>query len=275
MNVRDWIRSAAARLEALGVESPKLEAEVLAAHVLGVERVWLIAHPDAEFPDLAGEGLLQRREAREPLAYIVGWREFYGRRFQVRPGVLIPRQDTEILVETALRLAVNGPVLDIGTGSGCIAITLKLEKPALEVVALDLSERALEVARSNAEALQADVQFVQSDLFDLYDLSDKRFELIATNPPYIAETETLAPEVKDHEPKEALFSGPTGLEFYERLAIEAPNHLKAGGALAMEVGYTQAAAVQKIFEDRGWRHEETLPDLAGHDRVVVVRTCHN
>lgn len=274
MNVGEWIRSATARLQALGIDSPKLEAEVLAAHVLRVERVWLIAHPEAEFPELAGEGLLQRREQREPLAYIVGWREFYGRRFSVRPGVLVPRQDTEILVEAALRLAQKGPVLDIGTGSGCIAITVKLEKPSLSVTAIDLSEEALEVARSNSEALSAEVQYVLSDLFDQLDLSH-RFEVIATNPPYIAETETLMPEVARHEPRGALFSGPTGLEFYERLAAEAADHLVEGGYLAMEVGYTQAAEVRKIFEDKGWRHQETIKDLAGHERVVIVRTCHN
>lgn len=268
MTVRDWIDLAAARLREAGVDSPKLDAEVLAAHVLDVERVWLVAHPEAEFPDLAGEALLQRRERREPLAYIVGWREFYGRRFFVRPGVLIPRQETEVLVDAALHFADEGPILDIGTGSGCIAVTIKLENPYVSVTAVDVSPEALAVARSNAVTHEADVRFVESNLFSA--LGDAKFEVIVSNPPYIADQEELMPEVGEYEPATALFAGPTGLEFYERLATEAIGHLTERGRLVMEVGYTQAAGVIGLFKERGWFHEWTAEDLSGNDRVIAV-----
>lgn len=268
MTVRDWIDSATERLRLAGIDSPKLDAEVLAAHVLDVERVWLVAHPEAEFPDLAGESLLQRREAREPLAYIIGWREFYGRRFFVRPGVLVPRQETEVLVDAALHFADAGPILDIGTGSGCIAITIKLENAALAVVGIDVSPKALEVAKNNATTQEADVRFVQSDLFEA--IAGERFEVIVSNPPYIADSEELMPEVADHEPHGALFAGPTGLEFYTRLANEAAAHLTPRGRMVMEVGYTQAEDVIRLFQKHGWLHEWTAEDLSGHDRVIAV-----
>jgi len=268
MTVRDWIDSATERLRLAGIDTPKLDAEVLAAHVLDVERVWLVAHPEAEFPELAGEPLLQRRESREPLAYIIGWREFYGRRFFVRPGVLVPRQETEVLVDAALHFADEGPILDIGTGSGCIAITMKLENSTLTVVGADVSAKALEVAKNNATTHEADVRFVQSDLFA--SIPDERFEVIVSNPPYIADGESLMPEVAQHEPPGALFAGPTGLEFYERLAREAARHLTPRGRLVMEVGYTQAQDVIRLFEAHGWFHEWTAEDLSGHDRVIAV-----
>jgi len=268
MTVRDWIDSATERLRLVGIDSPKLDAEVLAAHVLDVERVWLVAHPEAEFPGLAGEPLLQRREAREPLAYIIGWREFYGRRFFVRPGVLVPQQETEMLVDAALHFSDVGPILDIGTGSGCIAITVKLENPTLSVFGVDVSAKALEVAKNNATTQEADVQFIQSDLFT--ELGDQRFEVIVSNPPYIADGEELMPEVVDHEPHGALFAGPTGLEFYERLANEAGAQLKPRGRMVLEVGYTQAQEVIGLFQEKGWFHEWTAEDLSGHDRVIAV-----
>jgi release factor glutamine methyltransferase len=267
MTVREWVLRAADRLSGAGIESAKLESTLLAAHVLGVERTWIVAHPEAEINILAGESLLQRREAREPLAYILGWREFFGRRFEVRPGVLIPRQETEILVEVAKAEAGNGPVLDLGTGSGCIAITLKLEIPDLEVWASDVSSRALDVAKNNAEMLQSDVRFVSSDGFSK--LGRKQFGLIVSNPPYISTGEELMPEVRIYEPEEALFSGPTGLEFYERLAREAPEHLIAGGKLAVEVGHTQSQAVSQILESQGWTQISAIRDLSGIERVVV------
>jgi len=263
---------AAARLEAAGVESARLEAQLLAAHVLLVDRSWLLTHPEAEFPELAGESVLHRREAREPLAYILGQREFYGRPFRVTPAVLIPRQETETLIEAALNLGKPGEtlqVLDIGTGSGCIAVTLKLERPAWQVTAVDLSEAALEVARDNAEILGASVRFVHSNAFE--SLLGESFDLIVSNPPYIGNDEPLMPEVGSHEPSLALFSGPTGLEFYQRLAEEAPAYLNDGGTLMVEVGHTQAEAVRRVFEGAGWCHRETIADLSGTARVVSVQ----
>lgn len=253
----------------VGIESARLEAQVLAGHVLRVDRSWLLAHPEHEFNELAGETLLQRRAAREPLAYLLGHREFFGRDFRVTPAVLIPRQETETLVEEALRREGSAEVLDVGTGSGAIAITLAKERPDWRVVAVDVSPTALSIAQENAESLRADVRFVLSDGFT--ELLGESFDLIVTNPPYIGTDEPLMPEVAGHEPHLALFSGATGLEFYERLAREAPAHLNDGGFLMMEVGYRQAADVQRLFEDAGWRHERTVADLDGTPRVVVVR----
>lgn len=268
MTLREWLLQAESRLRALGVDSPRLEAQVLAMHILRVDRSFLFAHPEHEFPDLAGEAMLQRREGHEPLAYLVGHREFFGRDYRVTPAVLIPRQDTEVLVETALK-TTGGTVLDIGAGSGAIAVTLKLERPEWEVTAVDISPLALEVAEENAKNLQANVRFLLSDGFEA--LLGEAFDLIVTNPPYIGRSEPLAPEVAGHEPELALYGGETGLEFYERLAREASAYLNDGGQLMMEVGYQQAAAVQTLFEKAGWEHVETVPDLAGIDRVVVVR----
>jgi len=267
MTVQDWLPHAAARLSNAGIESAKMESALLAAHVFGVERTWIVAHPEAEINVLAAENLLQRREAREPLAYIVGWREFYGRRFAVRPGVLIPRQETEVLVDIAKAEAGKGPVLDLGTGSGCIAITLRLEMPTVEVWAVDISERALDVAQANAESLNAHVHFVRSDGFSK--LGDQKFQIIVSNPPYISVQEELMPEVARYEPAEALFSGPTGLEFYERLAREAPAQMVLGGRLAVEVGHTQAGPVGQFLAQAGWSQIHTVRDLSGIERVVI------
>ncbi|MBC8063219.1 MAG: peptide chain release factor N(5)-glutamine methyltransferase [Chlorobia bacterium] len=267
MNLQVWLTQASERLAAAGVDSHRLEAQLLAAHLFLVDRTWIVAHPEAEVNELAAETLLQRRENREPLAYIVGWREFYGRRFEVAPGVLIPRQETEVLLETALRLAHEGPVLDLGTGSGCLAITLKLERPEIEVWASDISPRALAIARRNAAYHEAKVNFVQSNLF--HNFPSIQFEHIISNPPYIADDETLMPEVRNHEPAGALFSGPTGLEFYETLAREAPPYLGFIGKLAVEVGHTQAWNVVNLLIEHGWPNDYVVSDLSGIDRVVV------
>ena len=272
MILLEWLEHASKRLAVAGIDSPSLEAQILAGHVLLKDRPWIVAHPDAEINVLAAESVLQRREGREPLAYILGWREFYGRRFRVRPGVLIPRQDTEILLETALELTKTGPVLDLGTGSGCLAATIKLERPDLIVHATDISDLALDVARENAENLGAQVEFVRSDGFEA--ISDQ-YELIVTNPPYVADHEVLMPEVALHEPSNALYAGPTGLEFYMRLASEAGQHLLPNGILAMELGHTQAIAATRVFVEQGWHKVEIRKDLSGIDRVLVVQWTAN
>ena len=268
MRLDEWLRNATTRLDLAGIDSARLEAQVLAAHVLRVDRSWLLAHPDHDFNDLAGEGLLQRREAREPLAYLTGYREFRGLEFNVDPSVLIPRHETEELVEAALE-APGGTVLDLGTGSGILAITLKLERPDWDVTAVDVSPEALATASANARFHGAGVRFVLSDAFGA--LLGESFDLIVSNPPYIGDDETLPPEVREHEPARALFSGPTGLEFYARLANEAPAHLEDGGLLLLEIGHRQADAVRAIFEGAGWRHETTRRDLSGVERVAGFR----
>ncbi len=272
MRLDEWLRNATTRLDLAGVDSPRLEAQVLAAHVLRVDRSWLLAHPEHDFNELAGETLLQRREAREPLAYLTGYREFRGLQFGVDPSVLIPRQETEELIEAALESEITNDsprVLDLGTGSGILAITLKLERPAWDLTAIDLSSEALATASANARFHGADVRFVLSDGFAA--LLGESFDLIVSNPPYIGNEEELPPEVKDHEPPFALFSGPTGLEFYARLANEAPAHLEDGGLLLLEVGHRQASEVRALFEGAGWQHETTRRDLSGVERVVGFR----
>ncbi len=271
MTVKEWIKRARSRLETVGIEPARIEAEVLAAHVLRVTRAWLYAHPDDEFPELAGETLLVRRESGEPLAYILGYREFYGRSFSVDPAVLIPRHETEGLVEASLQLANDRikSVLDLGTGSGILAITLKLERPNLDVTACDISPEAIGVASTNARFHHAEVKFVLSDRFSSF--LGESFDLIVSNPPYIAHGDFLPDEVSQHEPAQALWSGPTGLEFYESLAVEAKDHMNDEGLLALEVGHTQAEQVKDLFEAAGWSYLETRQDLAGIDRIVVFR----
>ena len=282
MRLDEWLRNATTRLDLAGVDSPRLEAQVLAAHVLRVDRAWLLAHPDHGFNELAGEALLQRREAREPLAYLTGHREFRSREFGVDRSVLIPRQETEELVDAALGLfpapafgddplgeATAPNVLDLGTGSGILAVTLKLERPRWKVTAVDVSPEALATASANARFHAADVRFVLSDGFGA--LLGEDFDLIVSNPPYVGDDEALPPEVREHEPPAALFSGPTGLEFYVRLANEAPAHLRDGGLILLEVGHRQADEVRALFEGAGWRHATTRRDLSGVERVVGFR----
>lgn len=263
MRLDHWLAEAERRLRAVS-DSPRLEAQVLAAEILGVSRTWLLTHPEAE---IEGEPLLERRERHEPLAYILGRREFYGRDFEVSPAVLIPRQDTETLIDAALRLGPpSGSVLDVGVGSGAIAVTLKLERPNWNVTGVDISPEALAVASGNACRLNAEVRFLLSDAFAA--LSGETFELIVSNPPYIGREEALMPDVLDFEPHLALFAEEGGLAFYRRLAIEAPDYLHSEGLVLLEVGHTQAQSVRTLFESVGWQHLETINDLAGIPRVV-------
>ncbi|TCS73235.1 [protein release factor]-glutamine N5-methyltransferase [Sulfuritortus calidifontis] len=260
----------------------RLEAQALAAHALEVTRVWLVAHGRDR---LAGEltdkieALFRRRCAGEPVAYLIGRREFYGREFQVGPSVLIPRPETEHLVEAALtRLLPLSPtplpkgegnkisVLDIGTGSGCIAITLKLERPDLSVTAVDVSPTALSLARANAEALHAEIEFIESDLFSA--LAGRRFELIVSNPPYIPTAdEHLSQGDLRFEPKNALASGPDGLDAIRLIIDQAKRHLAPGGWLLFEHGYDQGEAVQALLKTAGYAEVFLEQDLAGQPRV--------
>ncbi|MFY9234192.1 MAG: peptide chain release factor N(5)-glutamine methyltransferase [Fimbriimonadaceae bacterium] len=281
MELEEWLKIAEARLAAAGIDTPRLDAQMLAAYIFGAERAWLLTRPKHEIPEGAGEALLQRRESREPLPYILGWREFYGRRFAVNPTVLIPRQETELLIEEAMRIlsqpsADNDDpwVLDLGTGSGCIAITLKLERPELEVTASEVSPRALDTARQNAEQLGATIRWVQSDLFAQL---EGPFDLIVTNPPYIPHGEGLMPEVAHFEPAVALRAGELGLNFYKTLSQQAQAYLNAGGWLLAEIGAGQDEAVTQMFANAGWEEVACRPDLSGIPRVVRARapTRHN
>lgn len=262
--------------EALALERPeaRIEARVLLAHALKVDHAWLIAH-DRDTPTPAQrdaiENLIACRTDGEPVAYILGEREFYGRMFKVTPAVLIPRPETELLVEAALeRLPRNHPahVLDIGAGSGCIAITLALECPLCTVTAVDISSPALRIAEENAHRLAARTRFLQSDLYEA--IGDVRFDLILSNPPYIAQFDPhLQQGDVRFEPGLALVSGPDGLDTLRRLVQTAPKHLLPGGWLMFEHGWNQADSVRKLMAQSGFMNVACLPDLAGHNRVTL------
>lgn len=262
----EWLQRASASI-------PTLEAQVLAAHVLGVDRSWVIAHPEAVIDPTELDSLLIRRSAGEPLPYILGWREFYGRRFAVDPRVLIPRQETEILVEMVLENVATGQkVVDIGTGSGCIALTLAVERPDLEISAVDKSADALAVARENAAEFGLisgggtgtgpRVDFFQAD--GIRWLSENRVDVIVTNPPYVGLNDELGPGVAEFEPHDALFAGDSGLDFYRSLA-----DAEWTGELFCEIGRGQGGAIRALFDAQEFvasRH-----DLAGIERVLHFR----
>jgi len=269
-SVGEWLRRATEELTRAGIESANLEAQLLAAAAQGVERTQILIHPEWPIPPEA-EGILARRLKREPLAYILGWREFFGHRFAVGPGVLIPRQDTETLVEAALELSLpaNARVVDIGSGSGAIAVSLALSRPDWQVTAVDLSPTAVDFTRKNAEALGANIDVIQSNVFEC--LSNAQFDLIVSNPPYIRAHDEVQPDVRLHEPEMALFAGEDGLDFYRPLARAGLSWLVPGGWMLLEVGYDQAPEVMALFEEAGWRVHTPVKDLSGIERVVRLQ----
>lgn len=267
LTLGDWIQSATEQLQRAGVDSARLDAQVLAAHSFGQDRSWVLAHPEVEI-NKELDAVLARRIRREPLAYIVGSREFYGRRFYVDHDVLVPRQETEFVVERALLWmrddALPWSVLDVGTGSGCIGITLALERPDAQVTLLDKSANALRVASKNADALGARVDFVHSDLFRY--LPKSLYRMVVSNPPYVAHSDDLPPEVRDFEPADALFAEAQGLAIYRRLAAECYQRTLCD-VLIVEIGQGQADAVESVFGEYGWQLADALADLSG-----IVRT---
>jgi len=280
MTVGDALRQATERLAKAGVPEPSLDAERLLRHVLLWDRAALLAreaHALTADEEARFSSMVAERERRRPLQHLVGTQAFYGRDFVVTPDVLIPRPETEILVEAALeRVSATEPavVVDIGTGSGCIALTVAAERPSAEVHALDVSYEALDVARINARrlGLEGRVRFYQGDLaLPLRDMV-RRVDLVLSNPPYVAEVEWagLEPEVRDHEPRVALVPVPDAPRMYRRLAGGARRALRPGGALLMEVGQGQAEEVSAICVREGYRVERVIPDLQGIPRVVVA-----
>lgn len=262
-------------------DSPRLDSELLLAHALGVDRVKLIidSRRPLEEAELARfRELLLRRRKHEPIAYILGEREFYGLRFTVNRHVLIPRPDTETLVNVALtrtaHLSLHGRALDVCTGSGCVAIAFSKERPTWQVIGSDLSLEALAVARHNAWRLGAiwNLDFRHADLLGGFE-REEGFDLIMANPPYVpdAEVPTLSPDIKLHEPAAALCGGPDGLALIRRLVKAAPGLLAAGGLLALEVGAGQAARVAKGLLSYGFSDVEQARDYAGIERVVSGR----
>ena len=254
---------------------PMLEARALLAHQLGVTRERLIAQPEQRVAPADAQGLAKfvaRRQRGEPLAYLLGEKEFYGRMFLVSPAVLIPRPETEQLVEAALSLGLrdDAHILDLGTGSGCIAITLALERPAWHVTASDSSNDAIRVARVTAGKSQAtNLTFRHGCWFSA--ISDQRFDLIVSNPPYVAVDDPHLDALR-FEPRTALVADADGLACLHTIIDGAPPHLVPGGYLALEHGYDQAASLRDRFAASGWRDVLTLTDLAGLERVTLGRT---
>jgi release factor glutamine methyltransferase len=254
---------------------PLAEARALLAFALGVRRETLIAHPDRSV-DAAVQArfaaLAQQRRDEVPLAYLLGEREFHGRGFAVGPAVLVPRPETELLVAQALEALRDRPapqVLDLGTGSGCIAITLALERPDAQVCAIDASSGALAIARANAQRLDARVTFLQGDWYAPLGAA-QRFDAIVANPPYVAEGDPHLSALR-WEPPAALTSGPDGLGALRAIAAGAPTFLVPGGWLLLEHGYDQGEAVRALLHAQGLQDVQTLSDDAALDRVTRGR----
>jgi len=274
-------RLAAEHLAGKGVDDARLDAELLLAHVLGLKRLDLYLQFERPLEPREIEAYreaIRRRGAREPLQYITGETDFRELNLQVDPRVLIPRPETELLVGQVLDWAAgrglrDGTALDLGTGSGAIALSLLTEGPFRKVVATDASADALAVAESNARRVGAPegLELRQGDLFECVG-GGEEFDVIVTNPPYVsdADRDTLMAEVRDHEPGSALFAGADGLTLIRDIVAGAPAHLAAGGLLALEVGLGQAGAVAALLRESGYREPRVVCDLAGRDRMVLA-----
>jgi release factor glutamine methyltransferase len=272
MTIHTALLQGTALLENAGIAVPRLTAEVLLGHAMGARREHFYAHPEQELREvewLHYGRYLHERLGGKPTQYITHRQEFYGREFRVTPDVLIPRPETEHVVEAALELARGARrVLDIGTGSGALAVTLALEM-GVQAWATDISAAAAGVAVGNATRLQAAVQVVVCDLMDA--IAPASMDLIVSNPPYVplAQREGLQREVRDFEPHVALFAGQTGFELYDRIVGDAPRVLRPGGWLVMELGFTSLEHVRGLLGD--WRDVRVIPDLAGIPRVIAAR----
>lgn len=276
LSSRTLLTEATTSLESVGIESARLDAEVLLAHACGIARAMLLSGIVVSTESATRfRAMLGRRMSREPVAYIIGAKEFFSLDFEVTPAVLIPRPETELLVEAALEFVASAHdcnVLDIGTGSGAIAIALAFNAPKTTIDATDISPDALAVARRNAQRHRCEdrVRFLEADLFP----SDpSRFNLIVSNPPYVAATAlmTLQPEIRQHEPHTALIDGSDGLEFYRRIAVSSRERLKSGGAVMVEVGAGQAPEVEALFRRAGFSNIDAIRDLARIERVIRAR----
>jgi release factor glutamine methyltransferase len=257
-------------------ELPVTEARLLLAHASGWPRTTLIAHPERELPESAArdfKSIAARRKAGEPIAYLVGEREFYDLVFLVGPAVLIPRPETELLVDLALERIAPGAatlVLDLGTGSGAVALAIKRHRPDAAIRAVDVSPAALELARANAKRHGLAIEFVEGRWFE--PLAARRFELIVGNPPYVAQDDPhLAQGDLRFEPREALVSGADGLDAIREIASAAPAHLEPGGWIFLEHGIGQDAAVRALFAEAGLDSPRSWPDFAGIARVTGAR----
>ena len=271
MQYQELYRMGKDRLTEAKVPEAELDARLLLEEVCGTDRNDLLVHGDREIAPEQSERYLDfihRRQKHEPLQQITGYQEFMGLRFKVTPDVLIPRQDTEILVEEVMRYLHDGMhLLDMCTGSGCILLSLLKYSNDCEGTGCDISEKALKVAEENAEMLSLNASFVQSNLFE--NISGK-YEFIVSNPPYIPTgvIPTLMEEVRDHEPVSALDGREDGLYFYREIVEKAGEYLYPGGMLFFEIGYDQAEKVSSLMREAGYQEVTVCKDLAGLDRVV-------
>ena len=292
MDIRTALKQGIAQLRDAQVPSYTLAAELLLLHVFGRDRTWIYAHPEEELSEAHSERfltLLNRRATGEPTQHLTGKQEFWGLAFEVNPNVLIPRPETEHVIEVALdRLAVREIrpgrkqtltgegllIADVGTGSGCIAIALAKGLLGATFYATDISPAALAVARRNAErhGVTDRMKFIECNLLDGFVDSPLPFDLIASNPPYIGrrESTSLMREVREHEPEVALYGGEEGHELYPELIAQAAAHLKPGGILALELGHNSLPAVQPLFDARIWTNIGVTNDLAGIPRVLAA-----
>lgn len=280
MTYRELYEYGKSRLSEAGIAEAGLDARLLLEYVCHADRNELILYADRERNSMEEQFyrmVIEKRASRIPLQHITGEQEFMGLSFQVNEHVLIPRQDTEILVEEAMRHLGDGMrILDLCTGSGCILLSLLKYSNECEGVGIDISEEALKTARENAEKLGLDAVFLAGDLFGpLADFvsertPDRLFDMVVSNPPYIetAVIDTLMPEVRDHEPFCALDGGADGLQFYRRILAEAPAHMRRGAVLLFEIGCGQGEAVARLMQEAGFAQVEVLQDYAGLDRVV-------
>ena len=279
MILREALKQGGGELRAANVPSPVLAAELLLMHVVGASRAWLYAHADDPLDAGAAERygeLIRRRSAGTPTQYLTGHQEFWGLEFEVTPDVLIPRPETEHVMEVAIgRLGKERSreplrVADVGTGSGCLAVALARELPAARIFATDVSPRALAVARRNAarHGVAERIAFVESDLLAAF--LPRSLDLVVSNPPYIGRKEaaSLPREVREHEPAEALFGGEEGMEAYPTLIAEAAERLIASGVLVVELGYEVSERVEALLDTADWRDIAITNDLAGIPRVL-------
>lgn len=272
MTLRETVKLAAKLLKNAKIENPRLEAEILAAHFLKKDRLYLITHDDEAIPDTdvkAFKRLADKRAGGEPMAYILGYKEFYGRNFIVNKDVLIPRPETEMLIEL-IKGEGNAKILDLCAGSGCIGLTLALECKDAKVTLSDISPKAVDIIKKNAENLGVEVNIVESDLFD--DIEGK-FDIIVSNPPYIgSETiEMLETTVKDYEPRLALDGGRDGLKFYKKIIPNSKKYLSENGRIFFEMGFDEGEQIKSLLMSNTFSDIKIYKDLANLDRVISAQ----
>ncbi|HEV8370910.1 MAG TPA: peptide chain release factor N(5)-glutamine methyltransferase [Pyrinomonadaceae bacterium] len=280
ISIADAIQQASQILRKAGVPESHREAGSLLAHVIHRDRTFLLSHAEDQLDPEQFSSFrdsVERRSTGEPLQYITGLQDFYGREFRVSPEVLIPRPETELLVAAALEFIGESEAIicDIGTGSGCIAVTLLCERPNARGVAVDVTAPALEIARQNAidKGVDDRLTFTLSDCFESLPQDALQFDLIISNPPYVAADviSGLQREVKDHEPMVALSPGPDGLSIIRRLIEDAPSFLRKDGHLILEIGFDQGEAVERLVDNNDWKLIDILPDLQRIPRIVILQ----